>query len=181
MIVQHLLISLLPWAIGMAAGAELGYLLARAVERLYAANLAWRKWLVFVPWRTIAVTLPLLFPLIPFWTGLGSFAGALMVGAFVFVFALPLTVIICIEQNHPSLLVGRLAALARSLATASVIIGVFAGWAGGGGLGHALSQAWLHLEYAQAAGIFWEIVAITLLVDILLGVVQSMLRSFDGQ
>lgn len=134
-----------------------------------------------IPWRSIVVATPLLFPLIPLWVGLGSFAGALMVGAFVFVFALPLAAIIFIERERPPRLANRLAGLARTLASASVVIAVFAGWTGGGGLGHALSQAWMHMEYAQAAGIFWEIVAITLLVDILLGVVQSMLPSFDGQ
>ncbi len=180
MIAQHLLISLLPWAIGMAAGTSLGYIIAKAAERLFAVNPSWRKWSVFIPWRCIAVTAPLLYPLVPIRTGLGLFAGVTMVGAFVFVFALFLTTIIFIEQKNPSPMLKRLASLARTLATASVIIAVFGGWVGGGGLGHALGQAWLSFDHVQATRIFLEIATITLLVDIMLGVVQLFLRSIDA-
>jgi hypothetical protein len=102
-----------------------------------------------------------------------------MVGVFVFAFALPLATIVMIEHNNPPPLAAKLAALARTLATAAVIVAVFAGWAGGGGLGYALSQAWSQMEYVQAARRFGEIAALAILVDLLLGSVQVGMRSID--
>ncbi|MBN1146662.1 MAG: hypothetical protein JXA78_05365, partial [Anaerolineales bacterium] len=177
MITQHLLISLLPWAVGTALGCSLGYCIAYVATRQFSASSTFRRWSILIPWRTIVVILPLLFPLIPIWIGLGPLVGATMVGVFVFAFALPLSAIIVIEDNHPSPRINQLAALARTLATASIIVGCLAGLAGGGGLGSSLTRAWQSQEFSQVIRIFWEIVSITLIVDVLLGVLQYLLTN----
>jgi hypothetical protein len=73
--------------------------------------------------------------------GLGIVAGAVMVGLFVLLFALPFTVVALLEQWYPSPLAVRLIAGARTLATASVAVAaVGPPGVGGGGTGDLIFQ-----------------------------------------
>ena len=60
---EHLMISLLPWLVGVFVGGSLGYICARVIHGLFSALPRLRRPSTLVPWRTAVMTLPLLSPL----------------------------------------------------------------------------------------------------------------------
>lgn len=172
---EHLLISLAPWLAGVVAGGVLGYACALVARRLFSTRPGWRRVSMLLPWRTVAITLPLLSPLVVVFVGLGTMAGAVMVGLFVFLFALPLTVVTLLEQWYPSPLVVRLVAGARTLATASVAVAaVGPPVAGSGGAGVLIFQGMRLLDYPRMLRGFWVVVLLALMIDVLLGALQLL-------
>ncbi|MDH4138063.1 MAG: hypothetical protein OEW09_15295 [Anaerolineae bacterium] len=172
---EHLLISLVPWLAGAIVGGGLGYACALVARRLFSTFPGLRKASMLLPWRTAAVTLPLLSPLVVILVGLGIVAGAVMVGLFVLLFALPFTVVILLEQWYPSPLAVRLIAGAKTLATASVAVAaVGPPMAGGGGAGVLIFQGMRLLDYAQMLRGFSVVVFLALTIDVLLGVLQLL-------
>ncbi|NIO70368.1 MAG: hypothetical protein GTN71_15415 [Anaerolineae bacterium] len=98
-----------------------------------------------------------------------------MVGLFVFLFALPFTMAILLEQWYPSPLAVRLIAGAKTLATASVAVAaVGPPMAGGGGAGVLIFQGMRFLDYAQVLRGFSIVVFLALTIDVLLGVLQLL-------
>jgi ABC-type proline/glycine betaine transport system permease subunit len=172
---EHLLISLVPWLAGAIVGGGLGYACALMARRMFSTFPGLRKASMLLPWRTVSVTLPLLSPLVVIPVGLGIIAGAVMVGLFVFLFALPFTMVILLEQWYPSPLVVRFIARARTLATASVAVAaVGPPMAGGGGAGVLIFQGMRLLDYAQVLRGFSIVVFLALTIDVLFGVLQSL-------
>jgi ABC-type nitrate/sulfonate/bicarbonate transport system permease component len=170
---QHFLISLVPWLTGIVAGGVLGYACALVARRLFSTRPGWRRVSMLLPWRTVAMTLPLLSPLIVIYIGLGTVTGAVMVGIFVFLFALPLTVVTLLEHWYPSPLVVRLIARARTLAVASVAVAaVGPPVTGSGGAGVLIFEGMQLLDYAQMLRGFAIVVVLALVVDVLLGALQ---------
>ena len=173
---EHFLISLVPWLTGIVAGGVLGYACALVARSLFSTRPGWRIVSMLLPWRTVAVTLPLLSPLVVVFVGLGTMAGAVMVGLFVFLFALPFTVVTLLEQWYPSPLVVRLIARARTLATASVAVAaVGPPLVGSGGAGVLIFGGMRLLDYAQMLRGFTIVFLLALVVDVLLGAVQWLL------
>jgi hypothetical protein len=172
---EHLLISLVPWLVGAIVGGGLGYACALVARKLFSTFPGLRKASMLLPWRTAAVALPLLSPLVAIPAGLGIVTGAVMVGLFVFLFALPFTVITLLEQWYPSPLVVRFIARARTLGTASVAVAaVGPPVAGGGGAGVLIFGGMRLLDYAQMLRGFSIVVFLALTSDILLGVLQLL-------
>jgi hypothetical protein len=173
---EHLLISLVPWLAGVVVGGGLGYVCALVARRLFSTFPGLRKASMLLPWRTVSVTLPLLSPLVVIPVGLGIVAGAVMVGLFVLLFALPFTMAILLEQWYPSPLVVRFIARARTLATASVAVAAIGPpMAGGGGAGVLIFQQGMRLlDYAQMFRGFSTVVFLALMIDVLLGVLQLL-------
>jgi len=172
---EHLLISLVPWLAGAIVGGGLGYACALVARKLFSTFPGLRKASMLLPWRTVSVTLPLLSPLVVIPVGLGIVAGAVMVGLFVSLFALPFTVVILLEQWYPSPPVVRLIAGARMLATASVAVAaVGPPGVGGGGAGVLIFGGMRLLDYAQMLRGFSIVVFLALTIDVLLGVLQLL-------
>jgi ABC-type proline/glycine betaine transport system permease subunit len=172
---EHLLISLVPWLAGAVVGGGLGYVCALAARRLFSAFPGLRRASNLLPWRTVVVTLPLLSPYVVTLVGLGLAAGAVMVGLFVFLVALPLTVVTLLEQWYPSPLVLRFIARIRTLATASVAVAaVGPPVAGGGGAGVLIFEGMRLLDHAQMLRGFSIVVLLALMIDILLGILQLL-------
>lgn len=173
---QHLLISLVPWLAGVVVGGVLGYVCALVARRLFFTLPSLRRVAMLLPWRTVAVTLPLLSPYyVVILVGLGAVAGMVMVGLFVFLFALPFTVVILLEHWYPSPLVVRFIARARTLATASVAAAaVGSSVAGSGGAGVVIFEGMRLLDYAQMLRGFSILVFLALTSDVLLGVLESL-------
>jgi len=119
-------------------------------------------------------------PLVPVLIGLGRVAGVVMVGLFVFSLALPFTVGALLEQWSPSLLVVRLVAGARTLATASVAVAaVGPPLAGSGGAGVLIFRQGMRLlDYPQMLRGFTIVVLLALMIDILLGILQLLFSRF---
>jgi ABC-type nitrate/sulfonate/bicarbonate transport system permease component len=179
-IAEHLLLSLAPWLAGSILGAAGGYGIASLIKKLVVSSAGLRGPLLLAPWRTIIMALLLIVysPLIVVWVGLGSRAAFLTVGVIVFLLALAVDTGIFLENIYPTSLAVRLVATARTLATSSIIITIFASVFGAGsGIGQLLIQ---HLNLLDSSFLFstWLIVvAMTLLVDLLLGIPQLLLFS----
>ena len=99
-----------------------------------------------------------------------------MVGLFVFLLALPFTVITLVEHWYPSPLVVRFIAIARTLAVASVAVAAIGPLVvGSGGTGVLIFEGMRLLDYAQMLRGFAIVVLLALVVDVLLGALQLLL------
>lgn len=179
MFAQHLLIALLPWLVGVIGGGGLGYACAVVARALFSKRPALRRPLVLVPWRTIAVTLPLLSAFVPAVLGLGMITGMAVVGLFVFSFAFPFTVATLLDRWHPSTLLSHLIAGARTLGTASVVVAAATAMVGGGGGAGAMIFYGMSIpEHGELLVGLSTVVLLALMVDVLLGGLQ-LLFSLD--
>jgi len=170
---EHLLISLVPWLAGVVAGGVLGYTCALVARRLFSTHPGLRRVSMLLPWRTAAMTLLLLSPLVVVFVGLGIVAGAVMVGLFVFLLALPSTVTTLFEHWYPSPLVVRLIVRARTLAVASVVVAAVGPlMVGSGGAGVLIFERMRLLDYAEMLRGFAIVVLLALVMDVLLGALQ---------
>lgn len=179
MFAQHLLIALLPWLVGVIGGGGLGYACAVVARALFSKRPALRRPLVLVPWRTIAVTLPLLSAFVPAVLGLGMITGMAVVGLFVFSFAFPFTVATLLDRWHPSTLLSHLIAGARTLGTASVVVAAATAMVGGGGGAGAMIFYGMSIpEHGELLIGLSIVVLLAVMVDVLLGGLQ-LLFSLD--
>jgi hypothetical protein len=169
---EHVLISAVSWFVGVVLGGGLGYGCALIARRILTAPTSYRQFAILLPWRTIAVTLPLFSPFIPVVVGLGGFAGFAMAGLGVFVLALVFTITTLLEYWFPPSLAGRLVIGARSLAVASPIITVVASFLGGGGLGRLIWQGGGPRPDYLALSM---VILLALVFDVVLGLVQMVL------
>jgi hypothetical protein len=158
-------------------GGGLGYACALAARVLISALPRLRSASMLLPWRTFAVTVPLLSPLIPVVLGLGTLAGATMVVLLVLLVALPFTASTLLEHWYPSPLAVRLIGGFRSLAAASVAIGTWIPMvAGSGGAGVLIfREGWRLLDYSLVLRGLCLVALLALLVDVLLGALQCLL------
>jgi len=175
---QHLLISLLPWLVAVVIAGGLGTLWALAARSLFSRVPAWRRASMLLPWRTAAVSLPLLTPFVATRVGLGPVAAGIAVGLFVFLFALPLTVVVRLEKRYPALPLVRFIAGIRTLAAASVAVAAAVAPAvGGGGAGFLITEGMRALDYGQMSGGFFAVVILALVIDLALGAAQMLFSS----
>jgi hypothetical protein len=175
-IVVHLLISWIPWLIGLAVGGGLGILCALGNRAILSTRPVLRRPLVLLPWRTLVMGL-LMTTWSPFLVGLlgiGPITGGVMVGGSVCLLAMAFTASTLVENWHPSPLGVHLIAGARTLAVASGLIAAGVGLMGGGGLGHTILEAARLEQY----GFMWKgllaVLALELVLDLGLGAVQMI-------
>ena len=173
-VVEHLLISLVPWLAGVALGGGLGYLCAILVRALFSSFPNLSKPAMLLPWRAILMSFLLLVlsPASVAIFGLGPMAGAVVVGLSMLLLAMPLAASILLENWYPSPLAVRLVGGLRTLATASVVVAVGAGVFGGGGLGPSMIESVQLLQYGRALEGWLVIIALALVLDLLLGIPQ---------
>jgi ABC-type proline/glycine betaine transport system permease subunit len=119
------------------------------------------------------VSLPLLSPFVATRVGLGSIAAGIAVGLFVFVFALPLTVVVRLETHYRVPPLVRFTAGVRTLAVASVAVAALVAPAvGAGGAGLLILQGMRAPDYGQMVGGFSAVVRLALAADLGLGALQ---------
>jgi hypothetical protein len=175
---QHLLISLAPWLFAVITAGGLGRVCALAVRSLFSRYPIWRRPSLLLPWRTVVLTLPLLSPWIATRVGLGALAAGIVVGLFVFLLALPVTVAIGLEKWYPTPSAARFVAVIRTLAAASVAVAAVAAPAvGGGGAGSLIIEGMRALDYAEVFRGFAVVVVLALTMDLVLGTLQLVLLS----
>ena len=175
-LVQHLLISLVPWLGGVVVGGGLGYICALVGRRLFSARPGLRRLSMLLPWRTIVVNLLLLysvFPIILRLIGVPVRSGVPAQAAIVCLWVLPLafafTAVVLFESWYSSPLVVRLIAGVRTLATASVAVAAATQRAAGrGSIGVSLYPT----GYPQVISTLSTVVLLTLMVDVLIGALQ---------
>lgn len=175
-ILAHVLMSCIPWVLGIAIGGGLGALCPLGMRAILSARPAWRRTLVLLPWRTCVMGLLMAAcsPLIVTLLGIRPFTGGIMVGVAVGLLAMAFTATILAENWHPSPLVAQLVGGARTLAVASSLIAAGVGLLGGGGVGHVILNATRLMEY----GPMWQgllvILALALVLDLGLAIAQMV-------
>jgi ABC-type proline/glycine betaine transport system permease subunit len=174
---EHALISLVPWLVAVVVAGGLGYICAREIRSLFSTLPGLRTGSMLLPWRTIVMTLPLLFPFIPAIIGLGVFAGTTVVGFYVFILAWPFITSTVLERWYPSRPDVRLVGGIRTLAVASVIVATLAPLVtGSGGAGVLIfREGYQSLDYARMLRGFAVVVLLSLISDLFLGALQFLL------
>jgi hypothetical protein len=145
---------------------------------LFSRYPIWRRPSLLLPWRTGALGLPLLSPWIATRVGLGALAAGTVVGLFVFLLALPVTVAIRLEKRYPSPPAARFVAWIRTLAAAPLTVAaVVAPTVGGGGAGPLILEGMRALDYGQVFEGFAVVVILALMIDLVLGTLQMLLAA----
>jgi hypothetical protein len=181
-VVVHLLITCIPWLIGITAGGGLGVICGLAIRAIISANPAWRSALVLLPWRTLVMGFlaAVWSPFIASLMGLGPITGGIMVAGSISVLAMAFAATTLLEHWYPSPLGSRLVAGARTLAVASGLFAAGVGLLGGGGLGYLILEAARLSQY----GVKWKgllvVLALALVLDLALGVAQVMALQHSG-
>lgn len=180
-VVEHLLLSVLAWLAGLAAGSVLGYAYARLAGRLWAAQPRLRRPVVVLPWRTVVVmaaAITLVYPYTAEAIGLGRAAGLLSVAMTVFVLALPFVAGLLLEPDPPAPPSARFIAGARTLALVAIAAAVMAYNAGAGGAGQLIWDGMNLGDRPQVVAGFVVVALLCLAADLLLGLLQMrFLRS----
>jgi ABC-type nitrate/sulfonate/bicarbonate transport system permease component len=181
-IVAHVLITCIPWLVGVVAGGGLGVLCALGIRATFSARPGLRSPSVLLPWRSVVMALLMvaLSPFIAVHLGLGPLAGGIMVGSSVTILALAFTCATLVDHWHRSPLGARLVAGARTLAVAAGLIAVEVGVFGGGGVGGVVLDG-IRL---QQADLMWSgllvVFLLVLVLDVLLGAVQVAAHRLRG-
>lgn len=177
-VVVHLLITLIPWFLGMTIGGGLGALCGLGIRVMFSTMPALRQPFVLLPWRTLVMGLLIVVwsPFIVSLLGIGPVAGGVVVGGSTSILALAFAATILVEQEFPTPLSARLVAGARTLAVGSGLIASGVGLLGGGGLGHIILEAARVQEYGLVLKGLLVILILALVLDLGLGLVQMIIQ-----
>jgi ABC-type nitrate/sulfonate/bicarbonate transport system permease component len=182
-VMVHLLITCIPWLIGIAVGGGLGVLCGLGIRALFSRSPAWRRVSVLLPWRTFVTGLLMAVwsPLFVTILGLGPIAGGVMVAASISILVAAFAVTTLLEYWYPSPLASRLVAGTRTLAVASGMIAAGMGLLGGGGVGYIILEAARLSQY----GVMWKgllvVLALALVLDLMLGLAQMIAFRHSGE
>ena len=181
--VEHGLISVVGWLIGVVLGGGMGYGCALLMRAVFSSLPRLHKLSALLPWRTVVLGTLLIAcspaVVVPF--GLGPTAGLVSVGLAILLLALPFTANVLLEYWNPSLVVVRLIAGARTLATAAVVFTAGIGLFGGGGLGLIAVQSMRLLDYDTAVDACLIVISLMLALDLLLGALQVIASYMFGR
>ena len=172
----HLLITFIPWLIGIAVGGGLGVLCGLGIRAVFSTSPALRHASILLPWRTLVMGLLMgvWSPFIASLLGLGPITGGVMVAVSVSVLAMAFAATTLLEHWYPSPLGSRLVAGIRTLAVASGLLAAGVGLLGGGGLGYIILEAVRLSQY----GVMWKgllvALALALVLDLALGLAQMI-------
>lgn len=179
---EHLLITVVPWIVGMIIGGGLGTIVALMVHLLFSAVPGLRRPSMLLPWRTLVMGL-LVFVWTPFLVarvGIGPEYGGVTVGLVLLLLTMMVSTTVLMEHWHPEKLAVRLVAGARTLAGASQVIAVGVGFIGGGGIGFIMMQGIRLLDTSLAWRGVGIVIGLTLVLDVVIGAVQMGLSYLLG-
>jgi len=174
-IFQHILLSLGPCLIGSALGGLTSYMLASWVKGWGSLENKNVSRLILFPWRTlILILLVIVFsPIFVIWIGLGNSTSFLMTTSFIFLLSLPMATSIFLNKWSSLSTTTHMISSIRTLATSSIVIAIWVSiYSGGGGLGSLMLKHMQLLEFNLWLSNWLVVVVITLVVDILLGILQ---------
>jgi hypothetical protein len=122
-----------------------------------------------LPWRTVAVSWPLLAPWLAIPVGLGKVATVGVVACAIFVFAVPLTAMTSLEEYYLAPHWARLVGRARRLATAAVALAAAVSpLLGVGGAGTLIIHGLQTASPAQALAGYLQVLLLSGIIDLLL-------------
>ena len=182
-IVVHLLITCVPWLIGLAVGGSLGWLCGLAVRAMITRGAALRRTATLLPWRTLVMGLlmGIWSPFMATLLWLGPVTGGVVVACSVSVLVAICTATTLVEYWVPSPLASRLVGGARTMAVATGLLAVGVGLLGGGGLGAIMLEAARLSQY----GVMWQgvlvVLALAMVLDLTLGLAQMAAMRHSGK
>lgn len=176
-LVDHLIISLLPWLPGIILGGALGYLLARSVRNILNQSPNLKNLSLLLPWRTAAILLATMAVFTPYAIlifGPGRTAGFASVFTLVFVLAIAFTASAYLDHWYPAPISARIVGVGRTLGVVSVAAGILAGFSGAGGAWELIWTGMLDFDYARMWTGYAIVAGIALVFDLLLGAIQVL-------
>ena len=182
-VMVHLLITCIPWLIGIAIGGGLGVLCGFGIRAAFSSSPPLRRASVLLPWRTFltGLLMGVWSPFIATLLGLGPITGGVMIAGSVSVLVTTFAATTLLEYWYPSPLASRLVAGTRTLAVASGLLAAGVGLLGGGGLGYIILEATRLSQY----GVMWKgllvVLALALVLDLTLGLAQMIALQHSGE
>lgn len=167
----QLLLSLIPWLVGLVVGGAFGYFFARWLRPLIMKRSGLRRGLMWIPWRGVIVVLPYLAFFAPVYFGLGLTSGSFIVAIYVFIFSIPFTAVTFLNHWYPLPLNVRVISLARIIAVGAISIAAATGIIGGFVAGSQMVESFRLLNYAGFFTVFFMVLGIAVLIDLLFGAV----------
>jgi hypothetical protein len=177
LIVQHIVISILGWLLGIILGLAVAFGLLGLWRQVHRDDNKNHSLSLFIPWRTVIVSLLLLnfFPVVPIlFFGIGPVTNAVSVAYTVFFLTIVIVYQVMQGRSEPFL---QISSWIRTLAVLSVIITVHYGMLGGGGLGFAASEQVSVME-PDVWNFFWVLSGIALLIDEGAAVIELIVYSY---
>lgn len=146
---------------------------ALTAQKLFSGLPTLRRASILLPWRTMAVTLPLaLFDSLVIFFGMGQLPAMAWVALCVFEFFLSFTVNVLLEHPNPAPLPVRLISGARTFAVVSVVLAIPTTLMGAGGAGALIWRGMSYRDDSLVREGLANIVLLALMPDILLGALQ---------
>jgi len=182
-VIEHLLMSVVPWFLGGLLGVGVGLLCAFLLHLFFGACPRVRFLLPLFPWRAFVMgLLTVLWVSFPLYLwGKGIVSGGMVVGASVFLLGFSGTCSLMIEHWHPTPLASRYLGSVRTLLAASFVLAAGVGFFRGGGIGEALYGAVRMGDHEVAWSGIFMIFGLLLIFDLAFGIPQMMTGYFLGR
>ena len=175
---EHFWLTAVPWLIGILFGGGLGYLVARVLRPFWQTRASFRSALLIVPWRTLGALIILLTvrsPLLLRYFGLGQATALVWLTILSCLAAFGAALNLFLTSPKSSTTTSQAIASARTIAVGLSIVAIIAFDAGAGGAGELITNSMLTLDRNLFMTGVFTIVAVSVILDILLGVVQVLM------
>ncbi|MBK8903261.1 MAG: hypothetical protein IPM53_18905 [Anaerolineaceae bacterium] len=177
---EHLWLTALPWFIGIVCGGGLGYFVARVIRPFWETQSTFRSVLLIAPWRTLGALILLLTvrsPLLLRYFGLGQATALVWLTILSCLVAFGRVLSLFLTSPQPPTTTSRAIASARTMAVGLSVAAIIASDAGAGGAGELISTSMLTLDQNLFISGVLTVVAVSVILDILLGIVQVLWRN----
>jgi hypothetical protein len=171
-IVQHLGLSLIPFIIVILAGTGISYLLARLFNSCLVKVPGLKKFMVFVPWRAVAIFMAFAILSSSFLTRnffLPSLVPGNSNGAILCVLFIPWITDVFLRSWHPRNLREKVFSTIRTISVLSFILPMFLQSAG---MGYFIYMAAYWFETTKVNFGYWVLLLMTVVIDLIIGIIQ---------
>ncbi len=174
-IVTQILVMLIPLLVGAVLGGLAGYAIAAWLRKRIQSRMNLRRRLLLIPWRSVLVMLPFLSFFMPRYVGMSAATGMMAVGSFALLVSIFLTANTFLSSWFPLPLKIRLLALLRIFSVAAIGVVTASGMIGGFAASMGMLQGLKDIQYTQFYDVFMLVFVVSLLIDVLIGVIQHIL------
>lgn len=174
LILQHLIVSLVPWSVAMLVAGGLGYAFASSIRRWGSSHTARIRFLEFLPWRSVSVWIALIniySPLSVWQLGIGVISAGVAIGVTLSLFIIVWTTFTLLQTWYPNTILEKILSIARLSAITSIALAVFLS----AGMGYYISQVTSANDVQKMFLGYAVVGAMMLGVDILFGLVEHVI------
>ncbi len=175
---EHLWLTVVPWLIGIVFGGGLGYLVARVLRPFWQTQARLRAMLIIAPWRTLGaltILLTVRSPLLLRYFGLGQATALVWLTILSSLTAFGAALSLFLTSTKSPTTTSQAIASARTIAVGLSIAAIIASDAGAGGAGELITNSMLTLDQNLFITGVFTIVAVSAILDILLGIGQVLI------